>query len=100
MTHRLVSQLNFIHDVFVLMGRTLLGYQSHSAQEILASLTQPVVSGEEASSAPGGAPFGINFRTLGNVAYFMTSLNTPAETVRAVEDRLWSVLGSVRDDGA
>lgn len=48
--------------------------------------------------APGGAPFSVHFRTLGNVAYFMTSLNTPAATVRSVEDRIWAVLdGKVQD---
>ena len=44
-------------------------------------------------SAPGGAPFTIHFRTLGDVAYFLTSLNTPPATIRAVEDRIWALLG-------
>lgn len=45
-----------------------------------------------ASVAPGGAPYAIHFRTLGNVGYFMTSLNTKREVVRAVEDRIWRTL--------
>jgi dethiobiotin synthetase/adenosylmethionine--8-amino-7-oxononanoate aminotransferase len=40
-------------------------------------------------------PFGIHFRTLGNVAYFMTSLNTPYETIRSVEERIRSTLQQV-----
>jgi dethiobiotin synthetase/adenosylmethionine--8-amino-7-oxononanoate aminotransferase len=45
------------------------------------------------TSAPGGAPFSIHFRTLGDVAYLITSLNTPSATIRAVEDRVWALLG-------
>ena len=63
----------------------LTGYQSHSAQALLRALGD--VAGE-----PGGL-FSIHFRTLGDVAYFMTSLNTPPTTIRAVEDRIWAVLG-------
>jgi dethiobiotin synthetase/adenosylmethionine--8-amino-7-oxononanoate aminotransferase len=36
----------------------------------------------------------VHYRTLGNVAYFMTSLNTPADTVREVEDRIWVALSA------
>ncbi|KAI0315562.1 PLP-dependent transferase [Amylostereum chailletii] len=68
------------------------GYHSHSAQAVLQSLNQAALPSEEASPAPGGAPFSIHFRTLGNVAYFMTSLNTLAATLRAVEDKVWSIL--------
>ena len=36
--------------------------------------------------------FSINYRTLGNVAYFMLSLNTPPEVTRTVEERIWTAL--------
>jgi dethiobiotin synthetase/adenosylmethionine--8-amino-7-oxononanoate aminotransferase len=69
------------------------GYGSHSAQMLLQSIKESVHNDSLVSSAPGGAPFGINYRTLGNVAYFMTSLNTPSATIRSVEDRIWTTLG-------
>ena len=43
-------------------------------------------------SEVGGTPFGINYRTLGNVAYFMLSLNTPSATIRHIENRIWKTL--------
>ncbi|KAI0033102.1 pyridoxal phosphate-dependent transferase [Vararia minispora EC-137] len=71
------------------------GYESHSAQMVLSSLAQAVGSIESGTSAaPGGGPFSVHFRTLGNVAYFMTSLNTPDATIREVEDRIWAALNS------
>jgi len=69
-----------------------LGYGSHLAQTLLQSIKGSIPSEQLVSSAPGGAAFGINYRTLGNVAYFMTSLNTPATTIRSVEDKIWSAL--------
>jgi dethiobiotin synthetase/adenosylmethionine--8-amino-7-oxononanoate aminotransferase len=68
------------------------GYQSHSAQALLRTLGDAARESGGGTSVPGGAPFSINFRTLGDVAYFMTSLNTPHTTTRAVEDRIWAVL--------
>ncbi|KIM84796.1 hypothetical protein PILCRDRAFT_817597 [Piloderma croceum F 1598] len=68
------------------------GYGSHSAQTLLQSIKGSVLDEQSVSPAPGGAPFGINYRTLGNVAYFMTSLNTPSATIRSVEDRIWNAL--------
>ena len=68
------------------------GYQSHSAQRLLESLR---VAAEDADvDERGVAPFGINYRTLGNVAYFMLSLNTPPATIRHIEDRIWKTLQS------
>ncbi|KAI0292151.1 onanonoxo-7-onima-8-eninoihtemlysoneda [Russula brevipes] len=70
-----------------------MGYQSHSAQALLKGLSDAV--GEmnlDVTSAPGGVPFSVHFRTLGDVGYFMTSLNTPPATIRAVEDRIWALL--------
>lgn len=36
--------------------------------------------------------FGVHFRTLGDVAYFMTSFNTPKEVVRELERRIIKTL--------
>lgn len=68
------------------------GYSSKSAQTLLSSIGPSPLDEQFLSTAPGGAPFGINFRTLGDVAYFMTSLNTPSTTIRSVEDRIWKAL--------
>ncbi|KAF8061489.1 PLP-dependent transferase [Lyophyllum atratum] len=68
------------------------GYTSHSAQETFAPLKDAVKGEDAISEAPGGAPYEVHFRTLGNVAYFMTSLNTKPEMVRSIEDRIWGVL--------
>ncbi|OCH90327.1 onanonoxo-7-onima-8-eninoihtemlysoneda [Obba rivulosa] len=70
------------------------GYQSHSAQKMLESIKSGPVE-DKLSSAPGGAPFGIHYRTLGDVAYFMLSLNTSAHTVRSVEGRIWAAMKNV-----
>lgn len=69
----------------------MIGYQSHSAQDLFQGI-RSAVDTNELSRVPGGAPFGINYRTLGNVAYFMLSLNTPSHLVRTLEDKLWHVL--------
>lgn len=50
----------------------------------------------EDASLPGvlaGAPYSVHFRTLGDVAYFMTSLNTRPGMVREIEDRILDVIG-------
>ncbi|KAL4066826.1 pyridoxal phosphate-dependent transferase [Scleroderma citrinum] len=83
-----ISQLDIVQEVMTL-GTILTvkfsgdntGYVSHSAKELL----QPI-------NAPEGDMFGIHFRTLGNVAYFMTSLNTPRKNVEVVENRIWMAL--------
>ncbi|KAJ7077430.1 PLP-dependent transferase [Mycena belliarum] len=62
------------------------GYVSQSAQTLLQTLK---IAGTEASELP---QFSIHFRTLGNVAYFMTSLNTAPETIRSIEDKIWRAL--------
>ncbi|KAJ6541994.1 PLP-dependent transferase [Mycena vulgaris] len=58
------------------------GYVSQSAQTLLQSLK---INDTDSS-------FSVHFRTLGNVAYFMTSLNTAPETIRALEDKIWKAL--------
>ncbi|PIL29867.1 hypothetical protein GSI_08074 [Ganoderma sinense ZZ0214-1] len=73
------------------------GYQSHSARVLLESIKMAVhASDDSLSPAPGGSPFGIHYRTLGNVAYFMLSLNTPSNVIRAVEERVWKSLQNNR----
>ncbi|KAK0480260.1 onanonoxo-7-onima-8-eninoihtemlysoneda [Armillaria novae-zelandiae] len=68
------------------------GYTSHSAETVFRPIDQYDEGGIEFSVAPGGAPFGVHFRTLGNVAYFMTSLNTSSPVLRSLEDRIWKTL--------
>lgn len=78
---------------YVLKNSAHPGYGSHSAQTTLQGLNSTAQANDDImSAAPGGAPFSIHFRTLGNVAYFMTSLNTSSQIVRSVEDRIWAVL--------
>lgn len=71
----------------------MVGYQSNSAQNLLQRIRTVVDTGE-LTDIPGGAPFGVNFRTLGNVAYFMLSLNTPEALIRTLEHRIWDVLST------
>ncbi|KAI0784460.1 onanonoxo-7-onima-8-eninoihtemlysoneda [Abortiporus biennis] len=93
-----VSKLDVVGEVMA-MGTVFCvklrdesaGYQSHSAERLLQSIKDTVGS-DNPSPAPGGAPFGINFRTLGNIAYFMLSLNTSPEVIRSVEKRIWTTL--------
>jgi dethiobiotin synthetase/adenosylmethionine--8-amino-7-oxononanoate aminotransferase len=55
-------------------------------------------SGQWDIPAPGASPFSIHYRTLGDVAYFMTSLNTSPSVIRSVEDRIWQALGKCKVD--
>ncbi|KAF9048680.1 onanonoxo-7-onima-8-eninoihtemlysoneda [Panaeolus papilionaceus] len=71
------------------------GYTSTSAQKTLQDLKKCTLEDTELSAAPGGAPFSIHFRTLGDVAYFMTSLNTTSPVIRSIEDRIWTILAQV-----
>ena len=71
----------------------VLGYQSHSARAIFESLRLATQENADVlSTAPGGSPFGMHYRTLGDVAYFMLSLNTQPEVTRTVEERIWTAL--------
>ncbi|PPQ89332.1 hypothetical protein CVT25_003169 [Psilocybe cyanescens] len=70
------------------------GYTSHSAQTLLQSLNLASQEDGSLSTAPGGAAFGMHFRTLGDVAYFMTSLNTSSAVIRSIEDKIWKTLTS------
>ncbi|KAF9790918.1 onanonoxo-7-onima-8-eninoihtemlysoneda [Thelephora terrestris] len=63
------------------------GYRSTAAQRIL----DPIKNTDASSNSPH--PFGIHFRTLGDIAYFITSLNTEGQVIKKVEDRILEVLG-------
>ncbi|KII89646.1 hypothetical protein PLICRDRAFT_39766 [Plicaturopsis crispa FD-325 SS-3] len=102
-----VSSMEIVSDVMTLgtvlaveLKDTSAGYSSKTAQAVLQSIKTTVDGDSVVSSAPGGAPFGIHFRTLGNVAYFMTSLNTPAVTIRSIEDKIWAALRRSSPSGA
>ncbi|GJJ07127.1 hypothetical protein Clacol_001327 [Clathrus columnatus] len=56
-----------------------LGYHSGSAQSALGFLKNITIENDDT------APFGVHYRTLGNVAYFMCSLNSRPETLRSLE---------------
>ncbi|KAG5639590.1 hypothetical protein H0H81_010792 [Sphagnurus paluster] len=68
------------------------GYTSHAAVEAFGPLRELLQNDNGGSGAPSGAAYEVHFRTLGNVGYFMTSLNTKPEVIRSVEDRIWNVL--------
>ncbi|TRM64871.1 pyridoxal phosphate-dependent transferase [Schizophyllum amplum] len=74
------------------------GYVSHSAQNLMKGLADvgggAYENGDRSglSTAPGGAPFSVHFRTLGDVVYFMLSLNTEESVIRDVEDRIWQTV--------
>ncbi|KAL1744717.1 pyridoxal phosphate-dependent transferase [Schizophyllum fasciatum] len=91
--HNAIAEVMALGTVLAIKVKTEQGgYVSHSAQELLKGLGY-VGRGEGAlSSAPGGAPFSIHFRTLGDVAYLMLSLNTEEGVVRDVEDRIWQTI--------
>ncbi|KAH6909089.1 onanonoxo-7-onima-8-eninoihtemlysoneda [Coprinopsis sp. MPI-PUGE-AT-0042] len=70
------------------------GYTSFFAQNLLAPMKAPSETEPGLSPAPGGAPYGVHYRTLGNVGYFMTSLNTKPAVIRSMEDRIWSTISA------
>ncbi|KAG5728390.1 Adenosylmethionine-8-amino-7-oxononanoate aminotransferase [Termitomyces sp. T112] len=65
------------------------GYTSYAAEKTFSLLNylhvRKDVDQAPETGAPGGAPYSVHFRTLGNVAYFMTSLNTKPAMVRDIE---------------
>ncbi|KAJ3760442.1 pyridoxal phosphate-dependent transferase [Lentinula raphanica] len=107
-----VSKLDSVEDVMAL-GTVLAirlkevdgSYTSTSAETVFKSLsllsppasTPSSTSSNVANTTPGilSAPeYSIHFRTLGNVAYFMTSLNTPLDVIREVQTRIWNILSN------
>ncbi|KAH7927967.1 PLP-dependent transferase [Leucogyrophana mollusca] len=90
-----ISEAMALGTVLVIKFKdTDAGYASHSAQNVLQSIKNSAGDDQTLSAAPGGAPFGIHYRTLGNVAYFMTSLNTQQATIDSVENRIWDSLSN------
>ncbi|KAJ3744357.1 PLP-dependent transferase [Lentinula detonsa] len=104
-----VSRLDLVEDVMAL-GTVLAirlkevggSYTSTSAETVFEPLCQilpptstPTSSFGPAKATPGSLStpgYSIHFRTLGNVAYFMTSLNTTLDVVREVQARIWRIL--------
>ena len=84
----------FFHALLCLSQLDYSGYTSHSAQDVMRSLKLCSQSDSDLTTAPGGAPFGVHFRTLGDVAYFMTSLNTTSGVIRSIEDKIWKALST------
>ncbi|BGP00711.1 hypothetical protein NBRC10513v2_006505 [Rhodotorula toruloides] len=70
------------------------GYQSTASETVLRQLRfgAPFDSDPAAAASPSGAPFHIHARPLGNVIYFMSSLNSSAETLRSVEGSIVAAL--------
>ncbi|KXN91663.1 Bifunctional dethiobiotin synthetase/7,8-diamino-pelargonic acid aminotransferase, mitochondrial [Leucoagaricus sp. SymC.cos] len=90
-----VSRLSAVEKAMALgcvLAIKLKSYVSMSAQALFSPLRNHVTEADELSAAPGGAPFSTHYRTLGDVAYFMTSLNTHSAVVRSMEDKIWAIL--------
>ena len=66
--------------------RLVQGYRSTAAQEILG----PIRDTDPSSTNPHS--FGIHFRTLGDLGYFITSLNTERQVITEVEKKILKVL--------
>jgi len=66
--------------------RLVQGYRSTAAQEILGPIRDP----DPSSTSPHS--FGIHFRTLGDLGYFITSLNTERQVIAEVEKKILKVL--------
>ncbi|KAJ6632138.1 onanonoxo-7-onima-8-eninoihtemlysoneda [Mycena sp. CBHHK59/15] len=92
---QVISRMNTVMEVMAL-GTVLAikvkdpkaGYVSQSAQTLFQSIR--VNDGD--STLSEFPQFSVHFRTLGNVAYFMTSLNTAPEIIRTIEDKIWKAL--------
>ncbi|KAL8287398.1 hypothetical protein RQP46_003256 [Phenoliferia psychrophenolica] len=69
------------------------GYQSTASEALLRRLRYgtPMTPGSAAVS-PAGMPFNIHARPLGNVVYWMASLNSEPATLRAIEDAILDAL--------
>lgn len=96
-----VSHLDIVEEVMTLgtvftvkFNEDNTGYASHCARKLLQSIKDVVNHHGSRSSTLAGDSFGIHFRTLGNTAYFMTSLNTSREIIEEVENRIWATLNT------
>lgn len=99
-----LSSLNDVLDVMTLgtvlkvtIRDTAEGYGSYSAQTIFEPLKTIAESMESASPIPGGGDYAVHYRTLGNVAYFMLSLNTSPTIIRSLEKKILDTLGGSTD---
>lgn len=91
-----VSHLPLVQSVMTLgtvlvihLHSTSTGYTSTASLSILESLRNDISIGDNSSLGTG---FNIHARPLGNIIYFMASLNSPPETLRSVELALRKVL--------
>ena len=73
------------------------GYSSNAARTIFAGLGEREREVVEGAEEKGEGSFeGVHFRPLGDVGYLMTSFNTPARTLRALERRVLDCCLSAR----
>ncbi|KAJ7667394.1 PLP-dependent transferase [Mycena rosella] len=82
-----VSRMDNVAEVMAL--GTVLSIKVKDPEADSPSIPQSTDTTSEASEF---AQFSVHFRTLGNVAYFMTSLNTAPEIIRSLEDKIWKAL--------
>jgi len=64
------------------------GYQAASSEAFLTLVRTQL----EESQSSEEFPLGLHFRPLGNVAYLMSSLNTPGRVLRLLEGAVISAL--------
>lgn len=62
------------------------GYQANTAQRFISSV--------QTQLSDIGSDYGLNARTLGNVAYFMSSLNSSRDILKVIESSVLQALGS------
>jgi adenosylmethionine-8-amino-7-oxononanoate aminotransferase len=64
----------------------VVGYQATTAQTFIACVQRKL--------SDSGSEYGLNARTLGNVVYFMSSLNTGREVLKVIESAVLAALGT------
>jgi dethiobiotin synthetase/adenosylmethionine--8-amino-7-oxononanoate aminotransferase len=64
------------------------GYTSFAAETALADIRSVNEVASASSPTPDGTPCAVHFRTLGNVAYLMGSLNTSRESYQNLQERV------------
>ncbi|KAI5477198.1 hypothetical protein MNV49_006642 [Pseudohyphozyma bogoriensis] len=72
------------------------GYASTAAQSLLAQLREGPSLPSSPNTSTAGLPFNVHARPLGNVIYFMSSLNSTPETLRGVEKALLEGIRRIR----
>ncbi|KAG8743660.1 hypothetical protein FRC10_011629 [Ceratobasidium sp. 414] len=82
-----VEQAMSLGTVFAMVLRDPEGgYQAATGQKFIASVQRQL--------SDSGSDYGLNARVLGNVAYFMSSLNTGRDVLKVIEGAVLGVLGS------